>query len=90
MIGLPRMFSLVILDELALKAVDVDEEFGTRLRRVPMSMSSSCWGKSGGEGGGEISRNGDRAAATGAEAGRVGMGTGVSGSASCGKLEDSV
>ena len=41
----------MILDELALKAVDVDGEFGTRLRRVPMSMSSSCWGKSGGEGG---------------------------------------
>ena len=62
MIGLPWMLSLTFLDELALRVVD--EDSGTRLRRAPMSMSSSCWGKRGGEGGGEISRKGDRAAAT--------------------------
>ena len=59
MIGLPWMFPLTFLDELV---VDVEESSGTRLRRAPMPMSSSCWGKRGGEGGGEISRNGDRAA----------------------------
>ena len=62
MIGRPWMFPLMFLDELALIVVDVDESSGTRLRRAPMPMSSSCWGKGGGEGGGEISRNGDRAA----------------------------
>jgi hypothetical protein len=52
-------------------------------------MSSSCWGKRGGEGGGEISRNGDRAAAaTGAGAGAAaGAGAGASGSTTIGKLE---
>lgn len=64
MIGLPWLFPLMLLDELAFIVVDdVDDNSGTRLRRAPMPMSSSCWGKRGGEGGGEISRNGDRAAA---------------------------
>ena len=68
----------MFLDELALMVVDADESPGTRLRRAPMPMSSSCWGKRGGEGGGEISRNGDRAVAA--------AGAGASGSTSSGKL----
>lgn len=81
------MFPLMFLDELALTVVDVDERSGTRLRRAPMPMSSSCWGKRGGEGGGEISRNGVRvAAATGGAAGAA-ADAGTSGSTSSGKLE---
>lgn len=85
MIGLPRTFPLMFLDELVFKVVDIDEGSGTRLRRIPMSLSSSCWGKRGGEGGGEISRNGARAATGGGRA--AATGTGASGSASCGKLK---
>lgn len=85
MIGRPWTFPLMFLDELALKVVVVDEGSGTRLRRTPMSMSSSCWGKRGGDGGGEISRNGARATATGGGAGA--SGAGASGSNSYGKLE---
>jgi len=84
MIGLSLMLSLTFLDELAFSVVDSDA--GTRLRRAPMSMSSSCWGKRGGEGGGEISHNGDRTAATGGAAGAAATGAGAAGSASCGKL----
>lgn len=76
------MFPLIFLDELALIVVDVDERSGTRLRRAPMPMSSSCWGKRGGEGGGEISRNGVRVAASTGGAGAAAD----AGSTSGGKL----
>ena len=81
MIGLPRVFSLMILDELALKVVDVDEDFGTccAVTRVPISMSPSCWGKSGGEGGVRyrVMEIGPRP---------LEQGTDASGSVSCSKL----
>lgn len=86
MIGLPWMLPLMFLDELALIVVD-EEGSGTRLRRVPKPMSSSCWGKRGGERGGEISRNGDRAAAATGRAGAGAGNAGTSGSSSTGKLE---
>ena len=87
MIGLPLMFPLTFLDELAPTFVDVDESSGTRLRRASKLMSSSCWGKRGGEGG-EISRNGDRAVvATGRAAAGAAANAGTSGSSSIGKLE---
>ena len=77
------MLPLIFLDELGLIVADVDESSGTRLRRTPKLMSSSCWGKRGGEGG-EISRNGDRAAAT---TGGAAADANTSGSTSTGKLE---
>ena len=81
------MFPLMFLDELALTVVD-DELSGTRLRRVPKPMSSSCWENGRGEGGGEISRNGDlAAAATGRAGAGAGVDAGTSGSSSTGKLE---
>ena len=83
-IGLPLMFSLMFLDEQA--RIVVDESSGTRLRRVPKPMSSSCWEKGWGEGSGEISRNGDRAAAATGIGAAVGAGT-SSCSSSTGKLE---